>query len=119
MDSPLKKKIVKHIVDGLKEHRPMGKPVEEIADAILKSVADEGYLQSLKHNGKTLVVNGKDPLGYVVYYPDEIMTGQEWANELNKLDPPVYVHNDGKTYYMFEQEKLDNFLAAKKAAGMK
>lgn len=43
----------------------------------------------------------------------ELMTGQEWGNKLNKLDPPVWKHDDGKAYYMFEVDKLDNLLNRK------
>lgn len=31
-------------------------------------------------------------------------------DELNRLDPPVWKHDDGKAYYMFEVGKFDKFL---------
>lgn len=61
-----------------------GQAVDDAIVKIKQTFADAGYLQSVKLNNRTVVMNGKDPLGYVVYYPDEVMTGQEAFNLLKQ-----------------------------------
>ena len=70
---------------------------------------DGEYLQILKAKGKTIVLNGKDALGYVVYYPDEVMTGQEWYERFSdELDSWAATANTGDCNAVL--------LAAKKAS---
>lgn len=38
----------------------------------------DGWVKTLRVNDRTIIFNGKDNIGYVVYYPNEVMTGQEW-----------------------------------------
>lgn len=43
-----------------------------------QALVDSGWVKTITINDRTIVLNGKDPLGYVVYYPNESLTGQEW-----------------------------------------
>jgi hypothetical protein len=83
---------------------------------------EAGYAKTLKLGGKTIVLNGKDNIGYVVYYPEERMTGQEWyerfEKELNELgnygSTSVKVYPSGLFWHRADMVNT----AAKRAAGL-
>ncbi len=39
-----------------------------------QAFADDGYVRIMKANNRTIVMNGKDALGYIVYYSEETST---------------------------------------------
>jgi hypothetical protein len=89
----------------------------EVVDDIIALFISKGWVQTLKFNNRTILVNGKDPMGYVVYYPDEVMTGQEWYNkldkELTKLEDEGHTCADcGSVVYQ------DYYPAMKRASGL-
>jgi len=87
-------------------------------ETIKQAFTDSGYLNSVRMNGKTIVMNGKDPLGQVVYWPDKAMTGQEWYDRFEKeLEHKVI----GVGYGGQDALYVFNYVvgAAKKAAGLK
>ena len=45
---------------------------------IKQTFRDNGYVRTVIMNSHTVAMNGKDPLGWILYYPNEAMTGQEW-----------------------------------------
>lgn len=64
----IREEIVKAVVDGVQEHRPMGKPVEEIADLILNIVASK-----LQYRDNT------DTKEHLPEYDDHISVGYNMA----------------------------------------
>lgn len=78
-----------------------------------RQAVKDGWVQTLKYGTKTVVLNGKDKLGYIVYYPAEVMTGQEWYDGFEKeFLRRIAIEEDQMPDYGKALE------AAKKAAGI-
>lgn len=82
----------------------------ELMEQIKRVFVDAGWVGTLKAGDKTIVMNGKDNLGYIVYYPNEMMTGQEWYDRFRDA-----LEEQGT--FMRDDDLLD--WVAKKAAGLK
>lgn len=89
-------------------------------DKIKAAYKEAGYVQTLKLNNRTIVANGKDNLGYIVYYPDEVMTGQEWLARFMaelKKEASLTHHTPNPRKSGFTLEDFNIELAAKRASG--
>lgn len=103
----LNEKIIKAIIPDWNADMPTPNFVEKIRQAFV----DEGYVQTVRMGGRTVTMNGKDPLGWILYYPNEAMTGQEWYKR--------FKNEQAKAPAMLRAE--DDFLAlaiAKRASGI-
>jgi len=112
------REVLRYTVNG--ERNIHATEMKETLAQIKQAFANAGYVQTLKTGDRTIVANGKDPFGWIVYYPDEVMTGQEWYDRfMAELDKPLY--NDTKKYQRQCPECGSPYLletAAKRAAGL-
>ena len=78
---------------------------------------ESGYIPTLTINGRTIVVNGNTPLGYVVYYPDQVMTCQEWYDRYEaELRDKIFPTGNDSQYVVDAVNRCAE--AAKKASGI-
>ena len=84
---------------------------------VKQAFLDNGYVRTVIMNSHTIAMNGKDPLGWIVYYPNEAMTGQEWYDQFSQnMADTVSDGFVGKGHVWYSDTEID--LAAKQAAGL-
>ncbi len=99
LDKKLKKQIVVAIANGVTEYRPEGKPIEEIADVILKTFIDAGWNPPVTDKQVLDIIAKMEAApqpskARIVFNDEPVMTGREWHQRFeNNLSGIVFPHH--------------------------